>query len=45
VNPHQELKGKTPAEAAEINYKLGKNRLLRLIELTVNLKYCGDNYN
>ena len=32
VNPHQEIKGKTPAEEAEINLKLGKNKLLRLIQ-------------
>ena len=31
VNPHQELKGKTPAEIAEINLKLGRNKLLELI--------------
>jgi len=33
VNPHMELKGKTPAEAAEINVDLGRNKLLKLIEL------------
>src|SRR3989338_3371114 len=32
VNPHQELKGKTPAEMAEINLELGRNKLLNLIE-------------
>jgi len=31
VNPHQELKGKTPAEIAEINLELGRNKLLKLI--------------
>ena len=31
VNPHQELNGKTPAEMAEINLKLGRNKLLNLI--------------
>lgn len=31
VNPHQELKDKTPAEMAEINLKLGRNKLLGLI--------------
>ncbi len=31
VNPHQELDGKTPAEAAEIDLKLGRNKLLTLI--------------
>ena len=37
VNPHQELKGKTPAEMAEINLELGRNKLLNLI------KYVKDN--
>jgi len=32
VNPHQQLKGKTPAEKAEIKLKLGRNKLLGLIE-------------
>ena len=32
VNPHQELNGKTPAEKAEINLELGRNKLLKLIE-------------
>ena len=32
VNPHQELNGKTPAEIAEINLKLGRNKLLGLIK-------------
>jgi len=31
VNPHQELNGKTPAEMADINLKLGRNKLLNLI--------------
>jgi len=31
VNPHQQLKGKTPAEKAGINLKLGRNKLLELI--------------
>ncbi len=31
VNPHQELKGKTPAEAAKIKYRIGKNKLLGLV--------------
>lgn len=35
VNPHQELEGKTPAEMAEINMKLGRNRLLGLIRFVV----------
>ena len=38
VNPHQELKGKTPAEMAEINLKWGRNKLLNLI------KYVRDNH-
>jgi len=32
VNPHQELNEKTPAEMAEINLELGRNKLLELIE-------------
>ena len=32
VNPHQELKGKTPAEKAEIKLNLGRNKLLELIK-------------
>ena len=32
VNPHQELQGKTPAEAAEIFLSLGRNKLLNLIK-------------
>lgn len=35
VNPHQQLKGKTPAEMAEIKLPLKRNRLLSLIE------YCS----
>lgn len=31
VNPHQQLDGKTPAEAAEINLKLKRKKLLNLI--------------
>jgi len=38
VNPHQELKEKTPAEMAKINLNLGRNKLLDLI------KYVKDNY-
>lgn len=38
INPHQELKGKTPAEAAEIFLPLGRNKLLNLI------KFVRDNY-
>lgn len=36
VNPHSGLKGKTPAEAAEIKLPLGKNRLLDLIKYRAN---------
>ena len=32
VNPNQQLDGKTPAEMAEINLKLGRNKLLNLIK-------------
>jgi len=45
VNPHQELKGKTPAEAAEIKYGLDRNKLLNLVELTAKLKNFGDDDN
>jgi len=31
VNPHQELKDKTPAEMAEITLPLKRNKLLNLI--------------
>lgn len=31
VNPHMQLKGKTPAEAAGIDLRLGRRRLLNLI--------------
>ncbi|MCX6748346.1 MAG: hypothetical protein NT076_01955, partial [Candidatus Pacearchaeota archaeon] len=31
VNPNQQLKGKTPAEMAGINLKLGRNKILNLI--------------
>ena len=33
VNPHMSLKGKTPAEVAEINLKLGRRRLFNLISM------------
>ncbi len=36
VNPHQSLKGKTPAEAAEIKLSLGQNKLLDLIRYIRN---------
>ena len=32
VNPHMQLKGKTPAETAEIDLKLGRKKLLNLIK-------------
>lgn len=32
VNPHMQLKGKTPAEAAEIDLRLGRRKLLNLIK-------------
>ena len=38
VNPHQELEGKTPAEIAEVNLGLGRNKLLNLI------KFVRDNH-
>ena len=33
VNPHMGLNGKTPAEEAEIKIGLGRNKLLKLIEI------------
>jgi len=45
VNPHMELNGKTPAEAAGIKFDLGRNKLLNLIELTAKLKNFGDDVN
>ena len=33
VNPHQGLKGRTPAEAAEILLKLGRNKLRGIIKI------------
>lgn len=38
VNPHSELEGLTPAEAAEIHIPLGKDRLLDLIRYTKGLR-------
>ena len=38
VNPHQQLKGRTPAEAAEIKLPLKRSKLLNLI------KYVRRNY-
>ncbi|MBU4301040.1 MAG: DDE-type integrase/transposase/recombinase [Nanoarchaeota archaeon] len=37
VNPHMSLKGKTPAEEAEIHLKLGRMKLLNLIAYVVNM--------
>lgn len=39
VNPHQELNEKTPAEAAEIKLKLGRNNLLGLIRKMAKKKH------
>jgi len=36
VNPNQQLKGKTPAEMAEINLELGRNKLLNLVRYLAN---------
>ena len=33
VNPHMQLKGKTPAEAAEVDLKLGRRKLYNIIKL------------
>jgi len=33
VNPHMELNGKTPAECAETDLKLGRRKLLKLIKV------------
>ena len=38
INPHTSLKGKTPAEAAEINLDLGQNKLLNLIKYARKLE-------
>ena len=37
VNPHQELKGKTPVEMAEIKLRLGRNKILGLARYLVNI--------
>jgi len=39
INPHMQLKGKTPAEMADIDIKLGRNKLLHLIKLYAKKKY------
>ena len=38
VNPHMQLKGITPAEAAGINLKLGRRKLLNLIKYRAKTK-------
>ena len=38
VNPHMQLKGITPAEAAGINLKLGRRKLLNLIKYGAKTK-------
>lgn len=38
VNPHQQLRGNTPAEAAEIKLPLGQNKLLELIKYRTKMK-------
>ena len=35
VNPHMQINGKTPAEAAGIDLKLGRRKLLKLIKVVV----------
>ncbi len=37
VNPHMGLKGKTPAEEAEVDLNLGRNKLLKLIRYVASL--------
>ena len=39
INPHMQLKGKTPAEMADIDIKLGRNKLLHLIKLYTKKKH------
>jgi len=34
VNPHMQLRGKTPAEEADLDLKLGRNKLLNLIKFS-----------
>ena len=38
VNPHMQLKGKTPAEAAGIYLKIGRRKLLNLIRYRARTK-------
>ena len=33
VNPHMQLRGKTPAESADVDLKLGRRKLYKLIKL------------
>lgn len=39
INPHMQLKGLTPAEKAEIDLKLGRNKLLELIKKQAQKKH------
>ena len=39
VNPHQTLQEKTPAEMAEVDLKLGRNKLLNLIRKRARKKH------
>lgn len=39
INPHMSLKGKTPAEQAEIDLKLGRQKLLKLIKQQAKKKH------
>ena len=39
VNPHQTLQEKTPAERAEVDLKLGRNKLLNLIRRRAQMKH------
>ncbi len=45
VNPNQELRGRTPAEMAEITLKLRRNKLLNLIKFVRDntISYYLDN--
>lgn len=40
VNPHQQLNGKTPSEAADIKISLGRNKILGLIKYLI--KHSDD---
>jgi transposase-like protein len=39
VNPHQSIKGRTPAEEAEMDLKLGRNKLRRLMQKRAQKKH------